>query len=127
MSVDLKKSLRRFAQYYQVSVGLPGTASAADYLGDTTNDAGSPMPDGTIEEAYVNFQTAPNTTTTITLENEATGTTHDIDVTSAYHEETDIGLNFSDGDELSVAVTSADGGSDGHVSIHHEVDLTPMN
>lgn len=127
MTVDLKKTLRRFAQYYHVEVGLPGTLAASDYLGDTANDAGVPLPNGEVESVYVNLQTAPTSSSTITLENESTGTTYDVTVSDAYHEETDVGLSFADGEELSVAVTAADGGADGHVDIHYDVDLTPMN
>lgn len=126
---DLKKSIERVSNYYSSSYALPGTLSARDYVGDTTNDDGVPMPQGTVEGVFVTLGTADDGNTTVVIENETTGTTHTTTLEAdTYTEDTSISLYFSEGDELSISVgattTPAD---DANVTLHHDIDTAPMN
>lgn len=126
---DLIKSFERIGGHYVVTVALPGTWAVADYLGDTTNNAGLPVPGGTLVDAFLNAQTSPNASSDVSIENETTGTTHTITVDSTY-ETASPDLDFSDNDELSVAFTSVGAtaaGADGSLVLVFEVDKAPMN
>ncbi|MFB6236931.1 MAG: hypothetical protein ABEH81_01035 [Halopenitus sp.] len=130
MGTDIQKTLERLGDHQHVSVALPGTLAVSDYLGDTANDNGVPVEQSTLENATVNLQTSPNASSTIQIENETSGTTHSFDVSSTYHEETGIDLHFSEGDELSVTVTSVGAtaaGGDGQVDLEFSRDEWPAN
>lgn len=128
-AADIQKSVLRLAGYYTFTVPVAGALAAQDYLGDTTNDEGQPMPQGTLEAVRVNLSSTDDGNTDVQLENETTGTTHSYTLgTSAYEEETGIGLYFSEGDELSVAVTSVTTPGDAiGITLLHEVAPAPMN
>lgn len=127
---DLGKSVERLGDYYEVTIPLgDNTLAAQDYIGDTTNDAGIPMPQGELEAARVTLGAADDGNTTVQIDNETANNNHSFDLDAdTYTAETGIGLYFSEGDELSAQVTSVTTPGDG-LSIHlrFKVDPAPMN
>lgn len=128
-TADVYKMLRRLADYLPLTYTLGGTLAAQDYVGDTSADAGVPLPAGTLDEIYVTLGSGDDGNTTVVLENETTGTTHTTTLDAdTFTTETGIGLYFSEGDELSISVGAVTTpGSDANVQLRHKVDRAPMN
>lgn len=126
---DLLKTIENVAGYYQTQYTLYGTLAAQDYVGDTTGDAGVPMPPGDIVGAYITLDSADDGNTTVVIENETQGTTATVTLDAdTFTEDTTIDLSFEAGDELSISVGSVTTpGSEANVVLHHDVDTAPMN
>lgn len=126
--VDLKKSIEHLG-LNGVTAVVSGAAEARDYLGDTTNNEGVPMGRGRVVSVSANLGTADAAGLGVTVHNVTDGTSEDLTIDGTY-DQVDTDLYFSDGDELALEVTAVDGttpGADGHITVHHRPDLSPMN
>lgn len=127
---DIQRTFNRLSGVEYLTVALPGTWSASDYLGDSTNDTGANVSGPcTLKEAKVNCQTSPDASSDLVVENETSGNTHTITVNGTYVSETGIDLHFSDSDEVSVyfsSVGATTAGADGEVVLEFEVDDHPV-
>lgn len=129
-SADVQKSVERLTEYYHVSVPLGDSAIAAqDYLGDTTNDAGVPVPSATLDSARVTLGAADDGNTSFTVHNETKNNTHAFTLDAdTYTAETGIGLYFSEGDEVAVEADAVTTPGDGiSLVLTFEVNPAPTN
>jgi len=127
---DLRKSVERLSGYYTVTVPLgDAILTSQDYLGDTSNDDGVPMPEGDLQEARVTLTAADDGNTTVQIDNETADNNHSFDLDNdSYTAETGIGLHFSEDDELSVHVSSVTTPGDGlSMVLTFDVNTAPMN
>lgn len=127
---DLRKSVERLSDYYTLTIPLgDATLANQDYLGNTSGDEGVPMPDGTLEELHVTLTADDDGNTQFVVENETQGNTASgsLDADS-FTQLTGIGLDFAEGDELSVTVDNVNTPGDGLSAVAiHEVRGAPMN
>lgn len=133
-SGDIQKSVDRLRRYYTIEVPLGGTLAAQDYLGSTSGDAGVQVPQGTLESVDVTLSAADDGNTTVQIDNETqdNNVTFDLENDSYTSATPTDGsgnpLYFSEGDELSVSVSSVNTPGDGLSAILTiEVGAAPMN
>lgn len=128
-SADVQKSVERLTEYYHVSVPLGGTLAAQDYLGNTTDNAGVPVPSATLDSARVTLSAADDGATSFTVHNETKNNTASFTLEAdTYTEAENLDLYFSEDDELSVEVDAVTTPGDGlSLVLTFEVEPAPMN